>query len=161
LGIPCIFIGEQAKRRNGMDIGAAAFWIFLAAIIVAGIWRKKHSEAVRHETARLIIEKNQKLDEAQLKELLNPTPPPPPEWLVPKYRIGVGYRILRISGTILMFMALGLVLVACWRGMVLGIHDKSVIEIATGIPLIAMLGAGLFVASRYAPPPPPDDKKGN
>jgi hypothetical protein len=144
-----------------MDIGAAAFWIFLAAIIVACIWRKKHSEAVRHETARLIIEKNQKLDEAQLKELLNPTPPPPPEWLVPKYRIGVGYRVLRISGTILMFIALGLVLVAFWRGMMLGIHDKSVLEIATGIPLIAMLGASLFVASRYVPPPPPDNKKGS
>ena len=142
-----------------MDIGAAAFWIFLAAIIVAGIWRKKHSEAVRHETARLIIEKNQKLDEAQLKELLNPTPPPAPEWLVPKYRVGVGFRVLRISGTILMFIALGLVLMACWRGMLLGIHEKSVLEIATGIPLVAMLGVGLFVASRYVQQPPPDDNK--
>ena len=142
-----------------MDIGAAAFWIFLAAIIVAGIWRKKHSEAVRHETARLIIEKNQKIDEAQLKELLNPTPPPAPEWLVPKYRVGVGYRGLRISGTILMFIALGLVLMACWRGMMLGIHEKSVLGIATGIPLVAMLGVGLFVASRYVHQPPPDDNK--
>ena len=26
-----------------MDMGAVAFWIFLAAITVAGIWRKKHS----------------------------------------------------------------------------------------------------------------------
>jgi len=142
-----------------MDIGAAAFWIFLAAIIVASIWRKKHSEAVRHETVRLIIEKNQKLDDAQLKELLNPTPPPAPEWLVPKYKVGVGYRILRISGTSLMFIALGLVLMACWRGMLLGIHEESVLEIATGIPLVAMLGVGLFVASRYFPAPTPNDKK--
>ena len=144
-----------------MDIGAAAFWIFLAAIIVAGIWRKKHSEAVRHETVRLIIEKNQKLDDAQLKELLNPTPPPAPEWLVPKNRVGDGYRGLRITGTMLMFVALGLFLMACWRGMMLGIHEKSVLGIATGIPLVAMLGIGLFVASRYFTPPPPDDKKGS
>jgi hypothetical protein len=144
-----------------MNIGAAAFWIFLAAIIVAGIWRKKHSESVRHETARFIIEKNQKLDEAQLKELLNPTPLPPPEWLTHKVKVGTGYRILRVSGTILMFMALGLFLVACWRGMILGIDEKSVLGIATGIPLVAMLGAGLFVASRYVQPPSPDGTKGS
>ena len=117
-----------------MEIGAAAFWIFLAAIIVAGIWRKKHSEAVRHETVRLIIEKNQKIDEAQLKELLNPTPEPPPEWLIHKAKVGTGYRVLRISGTIVMFLALGLVLVACWRGMMLGIHDRSVLEYRNGNP---------------------------
>ena len=143
-----------------MNIGAAAFWIFLAAIIVAGSWRKKHSEAVRHETVRFIIEKNQKLDEAQLKELLNPTPLPPPEWLIHKTKVGTGYRILRVSGTILMFMAFGLFLMACWRGMILGIDEKSVLGIATGIPLVAMLGAGLFVASRFVTPPLSDENKG-
>ncbi len=98
-----------------MDLGAAAFWIFLAAIIVAGIWRKKHSEAVRHETVRLLIEKNQKLEDAQLKELLNPTPPPTPEWLIPKHKPGEGYRVLRIFGTILIFIALGLTIACIWR----------------------------------------------
>jgi hypothetical protein len=81
--------------------------------------------------------------------------------LVHKVKVGTGYRVLRVSGTMVMFIALGLVLMACWRGMMLGIHEKSVLEIATGIPLVAMPGAGLFVASRYVQPPPPDDKKGS
>ena len=141
-----------------MDLGTAAFWIFLAAIIVAGIWRKKHSEAVRHETVRLLIEKNQKLEDAQLKELLNPTPPPTPEWLIPKHKPGEGYRVLRISGTILIFIALGLIIACVWRGMILGIGDRSVLELATGIPIIAMLGAGLFAASRFVAKPPSDNR---
>lgn len=136
-----------------MDLGAAAFWVFLAAIIVAGIWRKKHSEALRHETARLLIEKNQNFDGAQLKELLNPTPPPVPEWLVPRHKPGEGYRVLRIFGTICMFVAFGLAIAGIWRGMILGLHEEAVMGIAMAVPIVAMIGIGLFVASRYVTQP--------
>jgi hypothetical protein len=142
-----------------MDIGAAAFWIFLAAIIIGGMWRKKHSEERRHETVRLLIDKNVKIDEAQLKELLNPTPPPPPEWLFPKYKQGIGYRVLRISGTIVLCIALGLGMMAIWRGIMLGFHDESVLDIGTAIPLVAMIGISLFVASRFVPRPTSDENK--
>jgi hypothetical protein len=57
-----------------------------------------------------------------------------------------------------MFVALGLFLMACWRGMMLGMHDPSVLDIATAIPLVAMLGAALFVSSRYVTKPPPNEK---
>jgi hypothetical protein len=136
-----------------MDLGAAAFWIFLAAIIIAGIWRKKHSEAMKHETVRFLIEKNQKLDDKQLAELLNPPPPPSPEWLMPKRKPGDGCRVMRVCGTLLVFIALGLLIADFWRGMVLGIDDKSVLGIATAIPFLAMLGIGLLVASRFVTQP--------
>jgi hypothetical protein len=136
-----------------MAIGAAAFWMFLAAIVISGKWRSMRREAVRHETLRFLVEKNQKIDEAQLAELLNPKLPAAPEWLVPRQKPGDGYRALRVFGTILMFVAFGLGIAGFWRGMILGKYDKSVLGIATAIPLVAMVGAGLFFASRFVTPP--------
>jgi hypothetical protein len=117
-----------------MDIGAAAFWLFVAAAVVGGMWRKKHSEAMRHETVRLLIEKGQKIDEAQMKELLNPSPAPAPEWLVgAKKETGDVYRSLRVFGTLSLFVALGLGIMCLWRGLMLGFHDQSVLAIGTAI----------------------------
>jgi hypothetical protein len=90
--------------------------------------------------------------------LMNPPPPPSPEWLTgPKGRQGDGYRALRIIGVMLLFIAVGLGLMAVWRGVFLGFADKSVMNIGTGIPLIVMLGAGLFFSSRFVPKPPSDN----
>jgi hypothetical protein len=140
-----------------MDIGTAAFWLFVAAAVVGSMWRKKHSEALRHETVRLLIEKGQKIDEAQMKELLNP---PSPEWLVgAKKERGDVYRSLRVFGTISLFVALGLVLMCLWRGLMLGFHDPSVLDIGTAIPMVAVLGAGLLISSRFVPKPPSEISK--
>jgi hypothetical protein len=138
-----------------IEIGAAAFWLFVAAAVVGGMWRKKHSEAMRHETLRLLIEKGQKIDEAQLKELLNPPPPTPSPWAMPqpKNKIGDVYRSLRVFGTIILFIALGLGLMCLWRGLMLGFHDQSVVEVGTAIPMVAVIGAGLFFSSRFVPKP--------
>jgi hypothetical protein len=144
-----------------MDLGTAAFWIFVAAAVVASIWKKKHSEALRHETVRLLIEKGQKLDEEQLGKLLNPEPP---DWMGLKQKPGKrgnAYRGLRIIGTILIFIAIGLFFVCVWRGMMLGIQERSLLEIATAIPILVMAGIGLFVSSRFVPRPPSDENKGN
>jgi hypothetical protein len=143
-----------------LELGAVAFWIFLAAVVIAVIWRNKHRETIRHETLRFLIEKNQKIDAAQLAQLLNPTPPPSPEWLWgPKHRPGDAYKKLRILGTILMFAAVGLAVVGFWRGALLGMREQSVLEIASAVPLLAMLGLGLFVSSRFCPPPTADGDK--
>ena len=124
-----------------MNLGAAAFWLFLAAVAVVINWRNKHREAMKYEMARFLIERNPKVDEKQIMELLNP-PPPAPEWLV--HKPGYSYRGLRAIGATIMFIALGIALVAVWRGILLGMHDKSVLELSTAVPLLAALGAGLF-----------------
>jgi hypothetical protein len=143
-----------------MDIGAAAFWFFVAAAVVGGIWKKKHSEALRHETVRLLIEKGQKIDEAQMKELLNPTPTPSP-WTMPqpKNEVGKAYWSLRVFGTIILFIAVGLGIMCLWRGLMLGFHDMSVVDIGTGVPMVAVIGAGLFFSSRFVPKPPAEINK--
>jgi len=142
----------------------AAFWIFLAAIIVAAEWRKKHIEAARYETMRLIIEKNQNLDAEQLKELLSPYSTPSP-FLVSQLLqksgqwSGNAYKGLRMFGTIIMFVALGLAIAGIWMGSILGIHDRSVVDIGVAIPIVALVGAGLFFASRFVTKPPSDENR--
>ena len=142
-----------------MDIGAAAFWFFVAAAVIGGMWRKKHSEAMRHETVRLLIEKGQKIDEAQMKELLNPPPTPSPWGVPPKNKTGDVYRSLRVFGTISLFVTLGLGLMCLWRGLMLGFHDQSVLDIGTAIPMVAVIGAGLLISSRFVPKPPSEISK--
>jgi len=146
-----------------MDAGAA-FWIFLAAVIVAGIitgnWRKKHIESVRHETMRLIIEKNTNLEAEQLAEMLNPSHPELPKghpWLSkpdPGADNRIAYGMFRVFGTIMIFVAIGLSVAGIWRCIVLGVQDESVVGIVTAVPIVALVGAGLFFCSRYVKPPP-------
>jgi hypothetical protein len=139
-------------------MGAAAFWICMAAIIVAAHWKKKHDEAMRHETLRLVIEKNPNLDQAQIAELLKPKPihshvSPPPPW---SPKPGDGRKVFRILGSIVMFVALGLCIAAAWRSSLLGIQDASVVDMGTAIPIVALVGAGLFCCSFFVSKPQSD-----
>jgi len=68
----------------------------------------------------LLIENAQKVDEAQLPELLNTKPAEAPEWPSPWPRPGDGCRALRAFGIVLMFAALGFA-VGVWRGMQIGL----------------------------------------
>jgi hypothetical protein len=141
-----------------MDLGTAAFWIFLAAVVVVINWRNKHKEAMKYEMARFLIERNQKLDEKQIMELLNPPPPPTPEWLV--HKPGYAYRGLRAVGAVIMFVALGFALIAVSKGILVGWSNKSELEVvAIAVPLTAFLGAGLFFASRYCARPISESEK--
>ena len=136
------------------DMGALGFWIFIAAIVVAGIWQDTRKKAEKHETLRRIVEKTGTIDEAKLKELFS-------EPLSEEEKPGSGYRALRIIGTIVMFIGAGLLtvfLVAAGVAGLLGempalrsIEGKSAI---VAIPFgIVMAGYGLFFASRFAEPP--------
>jgi hypothetical protein len=138
-------------------MGAAAFWIFLAVLVVMVNWRRKHRESLRHETLRFLVEKNQRLDDAQLSELLNPKPAPPPEWLV--HKPGYAYKGLRAFGIVSIFLAIGLACVTAWCAMLLGHYHVSVLGLGVAVPLLAMTGIGLFVSARFVSPPPPDENK--
>lgn len=135
-------------------MAAAAFWIGLAAVLIAGSWRKKSVEQMRHETVRLLIQRGGEIDEEQLKELIHPTPPPLPEnhpWRR-KPPPGLGYRALRAVGTILMVTALGLGAMIAGIGVTQNVVDAPLA--GTGVAVfVLLLGAGLFIASRFLPPP--------
>jgi hypothetical protein len=149
-----------------MELGVAAFWLFIAACVVAGIWRQKNSEAIRHETLRQLIAKEQKLDEEQIEKLLNP--PRGSGWgafqehshMAP----GSGYRTLRIFGSITIFLSFGLAVAAAWMGFLHGQINNDVEGAITAAVILISIGIGLFFSARFAPKPPKDentDKKSN
>jgi len=142
-----------------IDIGAAAFWLMVAAIVLGGNWRRKHFEALRHETLRLLIEKNPKIDEAQLAELINPKPVYNPYALPSSSQLkpGDGYRAVRATGVIFICLAIGMSIAATWVWMERG---RAATESLVGwTPIAAMLGIGLFIASGYLTKPPADENK--
>jgi len=149
-----------------MELGAAAFWIFVGACVVAGIWRQKNSEAIRHETLRQLIAKEQKLDEEQIEKLLNPARGS--GWAAFQEHShmapGSGYRALRIFGSIAIFVSFGLAIAAAWQRLLRGQINEDVAGLGTAASILIMIGIGLLFSSRFAPKPPKDEdaeKKGN
>jgi dipeptide/tripeptide permease len=138
-----------------LDFGALGFWIFIAAIIVAGIWSKSRREAEKHETLRRMVEKTGTIDEAKLKELFSE---PSSEESKPGY----GYRAARVGGTILLFTGAGIatfVSIAAGLGKLFAVtemfHDRGGWIAGFAISAaIAMLGLGIFFSSRFCEPPP-------
>lgn len=137
---------------DSLDLGALGFWIFVAVVVVALIWRGARDKAEKHETLRRIVEKTGRIDEEKLKELF--AKPPSVE-----QKPGSGYRALRIGGTIVMFLGAGVI---TFFGFVVGLFvllGKTLPEVENIAPLfavgivIAFVGYGLFFASRFAEPP--------
>lgn len=138
-----------------LDFGALGFWIFIAAIIVAGIWAKSRAQAEKHETLRRMVEKTGTIDEAKLKELFS-------EPSAEESKPGYGYRVARVIGTIAMFFGAGIAVfasIAAGLGKIFEVsemfHDRggwiAAFAISAGI---AMLGLGIFFSSRFCEPPP-------
>ena len=136
-----------------MTFGWAAFWIALAAVIISGRWLKARREAMKYETVVRLAEKTGRIDEEQFKLLFPPPGPLPAHWFAPPPP-GNGRMVLRVFGTILMFVGAGLVVAILILSMYYpAVLESSVGRLATGI-LVAFLGAGLFIAGRFAPPRP-------
>jgi hypothetical protein len=123
-------------------MGAVAFWIALAGVLIAGGWFKTRSEAEKHATLRTIIEKTGTVDEEQLRSLLGSPKRPA--------RPGDLFAFLRIVGTIAMCVAVGLIafFAPLWLK---GIENDAEVGVAFGAVLGAA-GVGFFLASRYVNP---------
>ena len=131
----------------GFDgIGDLGFWLFIAALIVGGMWKEARLQAEKHETLRRIMEKTGTIDEARLKELFSK---PDSEESKPGYT----YRGLRICGTIVMFIGAGMALFFLLPTLIGRPIDWwwGGLAISAGV---AMAGYGLFFSSRFADPPP-------
>jgi uncharacterized membrane protein YraQ (UPF0718 family) len=153
-------------EEKQMELGVAAFWIFIGACVVAGIWRQKNSEAIRHETLRQLIAKEQKLDEEQMEKLLNSVRGS--GWAAFQEHShmapGSGYRTLRIFGSMAIFLSFGLAIAAALQRFLRGQIDDDVAALGTAASISIMVGIGLFFSSRFTPKPSKDentDKQSN
>jgi len=136
-----------------ISIGAAAFWIALAAVLIAGGINHVRRERLRQETLLKLIQKTGQLDEQQVRALFPPPPPMPAHvWGPPEYPDG--RRILKVFGTVALSLGAGLA-VFSWVLLKIGepgLQDNAQLGFAWA-GLIACFGIGLIVAARFVRPP--------
>ena len=136
-----------------ISLGAAAFWIALAAVLIAGGINSVRREKLRQETLLKLVEKTGQLDEQQVKALFPPPPPLPPHvWGPPEYPDA--RRILKVFGTIALAGGVGLAIFS-WILLEIGAPDlqgNAQLGFAWS-GLIACLGIGLIVSARFVRPP--------
>jgi len=132
-------------------MAVAAFWLALAAVLIANRWRARHIEAERHETIRRIIEKEPHVDLAKIKELLYPAPPPfvcPPWMKKQEDDHEEHYGLMRMWGTLLMIGAVGVGALIVGIGLAQG--QSSAIPFGLGATVFVFLaGVGLFHSARF------------
>jgi hypothetical protein len=116
--------------------GALGFWLFLAAVVVGGIWfdaRKRESE---QETLRRIVESGQQIDTAVIDKMLAASGG--------RTRID---RDLKVSGLIVLFVAPGLAIL----GWFLGRLEEKLFGLMLGVALLVLfVGIGLLVAGKVS-----------
>lgn len=134
--------------HGGTDWGGFAFWLFIAACVLAGTWEKIRRNAEKHETLRIIIEKTGTVDEAKLKELFNSSASG--DGSTP----GESYRGLRIAGVIVMGVAAGMAVLFLVVGRFGEMSHRAYVGSLAISLAIAFLGMALFFSSRYAQRPP-------
>ena len=114
-------------------LGALGFWIFLTAIIVAGIWYDARRRESQQETLRRVVESGKDIEPAVIDRLL-----------------GTGEtrdleRDLMIGSYITLAIAPGLFIF----GLVLGMINGEARVALIGVSLLALcVGGGLYLAAR-------------
>lgn len=124
------------EMNIGAGLGAVAFWGFVAAVVVAGIWLDVRKRESQHETLRRIIESGQPIDEAFMDKILALN--------------GSGdhlHRNLKVGGLIIIFVSFGMVVLS----FALGERNSDHLLPLLGVSgLIGFIGIGLLVASKFA-----------
>ena len=140
-----------------ISLGAAAFWIALAAVLIANGINRVRRERLRQETLLKLVEKTGRLDEETIKTLFPPPPPHAPHAFGPPPRQPDGRRGLKIFATIVLSIAAGIATFASiiWQFGPPQAQDPFIPVVPYAVAaLIACVGAGLFVAVRFVRPPP-------
>ena len=117
-------------------LGALGFWIFIGAIVVAGIWFDVRRRESQQETLRRVVESGKPVDSAMIDKLVKAG--------------GVQSRTdrdLTVSGLIVIFLAPGIAVL----GWFLAKLRPEVMSVMLGVAiLLGLLGIGLLVAGKVA-----------
>jgi hypothetical protein len=139
-----------------ISLGAAAFWIALAAVLIANGINGVRRERLRQETLLKLVEKTGRLDEQTIKTLFPPPPPHAPHVFGPPPRQADGRRGVKIFGTIVLSIAAGLAIFIT----IITEYGPPQMQDPTGTvigyamaALLTCVGIGLFVAARFVRPP--------
>lgn len=116
-----------------LGLASAAFWGFLAAVVVSGVWSDIRKRDAQHETMRRIVESGKPLDDAVVDKILEGDK-----------RID---RDLKTAGLIVIFVAPGLAVLGWFLGK---ISDAAFTALLGVSALVAFVGVGLLVAAAAA-----------
>ena len=122
---------------TGAGLGALGFWLFIAMIVVAGIWDNIRKREAQHETLRRAIESGQPLDDELVDKLL----------AITSGNKNLA-RDLKVSALILAFIAPGMALLG-WFLSISGEPELFMVLLGVGA-LIGAIAIGLAVAASAA-----------
>lgn len=117
----------------GPGLGALGFWLFIAAIVVGGMWYAIREREAEHETLRRIVESGQTLDDVLLNKLIR-----------------ANKRVdhdLRIGAIIVLAIAPGLAVMGFF---VAQVAAQAFYPLLGASLLTGFVGAGLMIASKMA-----------
>jgi hypothetical protein len=120
------------------DLGAFGFWMFVAAVVVAGIWYDARKTESEQETLRRLVESGNDIDSALLEKML----------AAGKKSSRTGQE-LKTSGVIVIFVAPGLAIL----GWFMQAFNDKMWHLMLGVSLmVGIIGVGLYVAGKMAEP---------
>ena len=127
-------------------LGALGFWIFIAAVVVAGIWFDAKKKEIQQETLRRVVESGQQLDPELIDRMLQTnTENERPD------------RELKVGGIITVSAAAGLAIF----GVFLERLEEGLFDVMLGVGLlVGFVGMGLLIAGKVVERWNREDKEG-
>lgn len=130
----------------GAGLASLAFWGFIAAVVVAGIWYDIRKKEAQQETIRRIVESGQPLDDKVMDRLL----------ALDDAKSDRPDRSYKLAGWIILPIAVGLAIF----GMVLGMaYPEAQLPLLGVSALVACIGLGFLGAAKMASRWYEDDSK--
>ena len=121
----------------GAGLASLAFWGFIAAVVVAGIWYDIRKKEAQQETVRRLIESGQPLDEKVVDKLL----------AAQEDQSDRPDRAYLLAAVIVLPISVGLAILGWVLGMA---YPEAQLPLFGVAALVACVGLGLLAASRMA-----------
>ena len=115
-------------------LAALGFWLFVAAVVVAGIWYDAREQEAKQETLRRIVESGREIDADVLSKILG------------ENAESTADRDLKVAAMIVLAAAPGLAILGWFLGQI----DTDASYALYGVSvLVGLIGVGLFAAAKY------------
>lgn len=121
----------------GAGLAALAFWGFIAAVVVAGIWYDIRKKEAQQETVRRLIESGRPLDEKVVDKLLS----------AQEDKSERPDRTYKLVAVIVLPISVGLAIFGWVLGMA---YPETLLPLLGVAALVACVGLGFLAASRMA-----------
>ena len=119
----------------GAGLAAIAFWMFIAAISVAGVWDGIRKREAKHETVRRLIESGKEIDSELMDKLMGLT----------DNKSERPDRVFYITGLWILPVAVGMLPLGFGLGF---ISPEAQVALYGVSGLLAVLGLGFLLASK-------------